>query len=52
MHAKFSVIDSKWIVETANWTRASFATNREFFIQGTDALILQSLAAIFEADFS
>lgn len=52
MHAKFSVIDSNWIVETANWTRASFSSNREFFIHGTDVSILGSLAAIFESDFA
>lgn len=52
MHAKYAIIDASWIVETANWTRASFSTNREFFIHGTDVLILQNLASIFEADFS
>jgi len=52
MHAKFSVIDSQWIIETANWTRASFSTNREFFIVGTDTSILQNLATIFEDDFA
>lgn len=52
MHAKFSLIDSQWIIETANWTRASFSTNREFFILGTDTSILQNLSAIFESDFS
>ncbi len=52
MHAKFSLIDSQWIIETANWTRASFSTNREFFIHGTDISILQNLATIFENDFA
>jgi cardiolipin synthase A/B len=52
MHAKYSIIDANWIVETANWTRASFSTNREFFITGTDTSILQNLATIFETDFS
>lgn len=52
MHAKFSIIDSQWIIETANWTRASFSTNREFFITGKDSKILENLKRIFEADFS
>ncbi|MBP6921416.1 hypothetical protein KBB89_02625 [Candidatus Gracilibacteria bacterium] len=52
MHAKFSVIDSDWIIETANWTRASFSSNREFFVSGKDVSILENLAAIFEKDFS
>lgn len=52
MHAKYSIIDANWIVETANWTRASFSTNREFFIQGSDTSILNNLASIFEADFA
>lgn len=52
MHAKYALIDESWIIETANWTRASFSTNREFFILGTDASILQNLSAIFESDFT
>lgn len=52
MHAKYSIIDTNWIIETANWTRASFSTNREFFITGKDASILENLVSIFEADFS
>lgn len=52
MHAKYAIIDMNWIIETANWTRASFSTNREFFILGTDTAILQNLATIFENDFS
>ncbi|MCB9806572.1 hypothetical protein H6768_01490 [Candidatus Peribacteria bacterium] len=32
MHAKFMLLDNQWIIETANWTRASFSSNREFFI--------------------
>jgi len=45
------IIDADWIVETANWTRASFSTNREFFIVGKDESILQNLTSIFESDF-
>ena len=44
------IIDDAWIVETANWTRASFASNREFFLTGDDPLILGSLEDIFQKD--
>jgi phosphatidylserine/phosphatidylglycerophosphate/cardiolipin synthase-like enzyme len=50
MHAKFAIIDTNWIIETANWTRASFSSNREFFIQGKDESILKNLSGIFEDD--
>ena len=36
MHAKYMIFDNEWIIETANWTRSSFSTNREFFIIGED----------------
>lgn len=52
MHAKYMILDQSWIVETANWTRASFSTNREFFLLGTDESILSNLATIFQTDFS
>lgn len=52
MHAKFSIIDKSWIVETANWTRSSFSTNREFFISGTDTAIRENLVTIFDEDFA
>ncbi len=50
MHAKYMIIDDTWIVETANWTRASFASNREFFLTGNDPSILGSLEDIFQKD--
>ena len=52
MHAKYMIIDDTWIIATANWTRSSFSSNREFFIIGNDALILADLISIFETDFS
>ena len=52
MHAKYALIDTHWIIETANWTRASFSSNREFFIISDDPSIHESLSAIFEGDFS
>lgn len=51
MHAKYMIIDDEWIISTANWTRSSFSSNREFFILGKDAEILKSLRNLFESDF-
>lgn len=51
MHAKYALFDTTWILETANWTRASFSSNREFFLTGEDAHIYESLTQIFLADF-
>jgi len=51
MHAKYMVIDDVWVLETANWTRASFTSNREFFLIGTDPNIHENLVRIFEMDF-
>lgn len=51
MHAKYSLFDARWIVETANWTRASFGSNREFFIIGNDTSIYENLSALFLIDF-
>lgn len=51
MHAKYAIIDQTWIVETANWVRSGFSSNRELFMTGTDTGILASLEAIFGADF-
>ncbi len=51
MHAKYIIIDTTWIIATANWTRSSFSSNREFFIVGEDALISKDLKNIFENDF-
>lgn len=51
MHAKYMIFDETWIISTANWTRSSFDTNREFSIVGTDGGILQALRDTFERDF-
>ena len=51
MHAKYMLFDNDWIIETANWTRASFSSNREFFLQGQGHEIYKNLEALFSADF-
>lgn len=52
MHAKYMMIDDRWIIATANWTRSSFSSNRELFIIGTDRNVLRDLENVFETDFS
>lgn len=52
MHAKYMIFDEGWVIETSNWTRASFASNREFYMEGDDVDILLSLVDIFQNDFS
>ena len=51
MHAKYMLFDDAWIIETANWTRASFSSNREFFFTGNDGEIYKNLERIFLTDF-
>jgi cardiolipin synthase A/B len=52
MHAKYLLLDSEWIIETANWTRASFDSNREFFLRWSDSNIYRDLEHVFSEDFS
>jgi len=52
MHAKYMIFDEKWIISTANWTRSSFSSNREFFLLGNDRSVLSELRAVFEIDFN
>lgn len=52
MHAKYAVFDDRWMIATANWTRASFSSNREFFVLGDDPMILTNLVHLFESDFT
>jgi phosphatidylserine/phosphatidylglycerophosphate/cardiolipin synthase-like enzyme len=51
MHAKYMIFDEKWLISTANWTRSSFTSNREFFLLGDDVSVLANLSAVFETDF-
>ncbi len=50
VHAKVNLIDSGFIIQTANLTNSSFAANREHFFQSTDSWIRASLHTIFEKD--
>lgn len=51
-HAKFFVIDDSYLIMTANMTHSAFATNREFYIEGHDSKILETLSRIFESDMA
>ena len=50
VHAKVNLIDSGFIIQTANLTQSSFTSNREHFFQSNDSWILASLYTIFEKD--
>lgn len=51
VHAKVNLLDSGFIIQTANLTQSSFASNREHFFQSTDSWIRNSLHTIFEKDW-
>ena len=52
MHAKYMIFDDEWVIETANWTRASFSKNREFLKHGNDVGIRDDVLRMLEADFT
>ncbi len=49
-HAKVNLIDSGFIIQTANLTHSSFEKNREHFFLSYDTGIRNSLHTIFEKD--
>lgn len=50
-HAKVNLIDSGVIIQTANLTKSSFASNREHFFASYDTWIWTSLHTIFQKDW-
>lgn len=50
-HAKVNLIDSWFIIQTANLTNTSFNSNREHFFQSYDSGVWKSLHTIFEKDW-
>lgn len=50
-HAKVNLIDSGFIIQTANLTHSSFTKNREHFFQWFDTWVRISLHTIFEKDW-
>lgn len=51
VHSKFALIDSGFLIQTANLTHSSFFSNREYFFYGTHTGVYQSLTTIFEKDW-
>lgn len=51
VHAKFALIDSGFLIQTANLTHSTFATNREYFFYSHHSWVFQSLATIFDKDW-
>ena len=51
-HAKFAIIDTSFLIGTANFTHSAFVTNREFLLYGSDPSTVQTLENLFTADFS
>ncbi len=51
-HAKTTVGENWYIVQTMNWTKSSFDKNREFVFLGTNIDIKNSLTYIFAKDLS
>ncbi len=51
LHAKLTIIDDAYIVQTANLTASSFTKNREHFLYGTDTTILSWLIQVFLDDW-
>jgi phosphatidylserine/phosphatidylglycerophosphate/cardiolipin synthase-like enzyme len=51
VHSKFALIDSGFIIQTANLTHSSFFSNREYFFYSTHSGVYQSLATIFDKDW-
>lgn len=51
VHAKVNLLDSGFIIQTANLTQSSFTSNREHFFQSFDTWILASLHTLFDKDW-
>lgn len=51
LHAKLTIIDDAYIVQTANLTASSFTKNREHFLYGIDTTILSWLTQVFLNDW-
>jgi cardiolipin synthase A/B len=51
VHAKFALIDSGFLIQTANLTHSTFTTNREYFFYSHHSGVYQSLATIFDKDW-
>lgn len=51
IHTKLLIVDDTYVIMTGNLSYASFTTNREFYVFGTNPRDLQTLKDIVLADF-
>ncbi len=51
VHTKLLIVDDTYVIMTGNLSYASFTTNREFYVFGTNPQDLQTLKDIVLADF-
>lgn len=52
VHSKLIIMDSWFLVQTANMTNSSFSKNREMFFYSKNNVILSSLKDIYEKDWN
>lgn len=50
VHSKIAIVDSGFLIQTANLTHSSFFSNREYFFWSTNSGVLASLTTIFQKD--
>lgn len=50
-HSKINIVDSWFIIQTANLTHSSFFSNREHFFWSQNSWVLASLETIFDRDW-
>jgi len=51
-HSKLLIVDDRVFLSTGNYSHATFAQNREFFLTTIDSDIVSAFVDIFQADFS
>ncbi len=52
VHSKYTILDSWFVIKTANLTNSSFNKNREYFFFSQNTWVLASLNLIFDKDRS
>jgi len=52
VHSKINLIDSGFVIQTANLTHSSFFSNREYFFWSYDTGVYNSLYNIFQKDWA
>lgn len=52
VHAKTTILDSGFIIQTANLTKTAFNSNREYFFRSSDTWVLGSLNKLYQKDWN